>query len=58
MVPYKIVLTKDESNRLPDGYAQIVVCEFAKMKAFAWNDNNPVYVLSTANTSGPRTTVA
>jgi hypothetical protein len=57
MVSSQIVLTKAESKRLFDGYVHMAVCEFAKMKAFGWNDNNPVHVLSTADTSGPRTTV-
>jgi hypothetical protein len=44
-------------KRLPYGYVRMVVCEFAKMKAFGWNDNDPVQVLSTADAPGPRTTV-
>jgi hypothetical protein len=49
--------TKAESKHFPDGYVRMVVCEFAKMKAFGWNDNNLVCVLSTTDVSGPRATV-
>jgi hypothetical protein len=33
----------------------MAVCEFAKMEASGWNDNNPVHTLSTADASMPRT---
>jgi hypothetical protein len=56
MVPSQIVLTKVESKWIPNVYIHMAVCEFAKMKAFGWKDNNPVHVLSTADASGPRTT--
>jgi hypothetical protein len=49
MVPSHIVLTKEEIKPLPDGYVRITVCEFAKMQAFGWNDNNPVHMVSTAD---------
>jgi hypothetical protein len=57
MVPSQIVITIAESKHLPDGYARMVVCEFAKMKAFGWNDNKHVHVVSTTDILGPRTTV-
>jgi hypothetical protein len=33
------------------------VCEFAKMQAFGWSDNNPVHILSIADSSQEGTTV-
>jgi hypothetical protein len=51
MVPSHFFLANAVSKWLPDGYVQMVVCEFAKMKAFVWNNNNHVHVLSTADTS-------
>jgi hypothetical protein len=35
----------------------MAVCEFAKMQVFCWNDNSPVHILSTADSSQERTTV-
>jgi hypothetical protein len=57
MAPSQIVLTKVELKRLPDGYARMAVCEFAKMQAFGWNGNNPLHMLSTADASTPLTHV-
>jgi hypothetical protein len=54
MVPSQIVLTKEEIKQFPDGYIRTTVCEFAKMKAFVWNEKNPVHMFSTADASMPR----
>jgi hypothetical protein len=54
MVPSQIVLTKEEIKQLPDGYVRMDVCEFVKMQAFGWTDNNPVHMVSTADASIPR----
>jgi citrate lyase beta subunit len=35
----------------------MAVCEFAKMQAFGWNDNNLVHILSTADSSQERNNV-
>jgi hypothetical protein len=51
MVPSQILLTKADCKKLADGYVRMPVCEFAKMQAFGWNDNNPVHILSTADSS-------
>jgi hypothetical protein len=53
MVSSQSVITKAEITRLPDGYVRMDVCEFSKMQPFGWNDNNPVHMLSTADTSMP-----
>jgi hypothetical protein len=57
MVPSQILLTKVDCKKSADGYIQMAVCEFEKMQAFGWNDNNPVHILSTADSSQERTTV-
>jgi hypothetical protein len=57
MVPSQIVLTKAEIKQLPDGYVRMAVCEFSKMQAFGWNENNPFHTLSTDDASTPRTHV-
>jgi hypothetical protein len=31
----------------------MAVCEFSKMQALGWNDNNPVHMLSTADAATP-----
>jgi hypothetical protein len=40
MVLPQIVLTKEDFKKEPDGFIQMVICEFADMKAFGWNNNN------------------
>jgi hypothetical protein len=57
MVPSQIVLTKANCKKEYDGYVRMAVCEFVKMQAFGWNDNNPVHILSTSDSSEPRTMV-
>jgi hypothetical protein len=57
MVPSQIVLTKANCKKTADGYVRMAVCKFAKMQAFGWNDNNPVHILSTADSPQKITTV-
>jgi hypothetical protein len=60
---FRFYLPCDESTfvcltlNVADGYVRMAVCEFAKMQAFFWNDNNPVHILSTADSSQERITV-
>jgi hypothetical protein len=49
MVPSHIVLTKDDCRKAAGGYARMAVCEFTKMQAIGWNNNNPVHIMSTAD---------
>jgi hypothetical protein len=51
MVPSQILLTNADFKKSADGYVQMAVCEFAKMQAFGWNDNNPVHILSKVDVS-------
>jgi hypothetical protein len=57
MVRSQIILIKDDFKKECGGYVRMAVCEFAKMQDFCWNDNNPVHILSTADSSEPRTMV-
>jgi hypothetical protein len=57
MVLSQILLTKADFKKSADGYVRMAVCEFAKIQAFGWNDNNPVHISSTADSSQERTTV-
>jgi hypothetical protein len=53
VVPSQIVLTRVDCNNEHAGFVWMDgwmdVCEFANMQDFGWNDNNPVHVLSTAD---------
>jgi hypothetical protein len=57
MVLSQIVLTKADCKKSADGYVGMAVCEPTKMQAFCWNDNNPVQILYTTDSSEERTTV-
>jgi hypothetical protein len=57
MVSSQILLTKADCKKTADGYFRMAVCEFTKMQAFGWNDNNPVRILSTSDYSQEITTV-